>query len=462
MTSVLVVGGGPAGLAAAYRLSEARDVDVHLLERTPWLGGLAAGFQHGDFTLDYGPHRLHVSTPTEVLADLQRMLGSDLRLQRRQGRIRMGERFLPFPVGPRTVLGLGVPTLMRLLGGLMVANLKRSRERPGSYEAALRARLGGPLYELFYGPYAEKVWGRSGTAIAADQADRRVNQRGPTDLLLLAMGRGEGRSFWYPRGGFGRIPAVYAEALAARPRVTIQTSASLERVAWADGRVQAVTYSVDGTEHTVAADHVVWSAPLPGLVRRLDPAPPEEIAALATKLRHRAVVLVYMVLKRAHVGTADTYYFPERRYPFNRVIEQKNFSADMAPANRTVLGMDIACDPDDATYTASDDQLRELVLGPLESAGLVNRSEVLEVFSRRHRSAYPLYDLHHGERFERVRSWLDPFENLWLIGRQGLSLHNNTHHSLLMGYRAADAIRGGSRAGWSAMLAEFNQFRVAD
>jgi protoporphyrinogen oxidase len=457
-----MVGGGPAGLAAAFRLSQVGDVDVHLVERAPQLGGLAAGFQHGDFTLDYGPHRLHIATPPEVLADLQRMLGSDLRLQRRHGRIRLGGRFLPYPVGPATVLGLGPATIVRLLGGLIAAKRNAPRQAPDSYEAVLRARLGGPLYELFYGPYAEKVWGRSGTAIAADQADRRVNQRGLGDLVRLALGQGEGRSFWYPRGGFGRIPAGYVEALAKRPRVTIQTSANVERVAWADRRIEALTYSAGGVERTVSADHLVWSAPLPELVRRLDPALPDDVARRAAQLRHRAVVLVYLVLERTRVGTADTYYFPERHYPFNRVIEQKNFSAEMAPAHRTVLGMDIACDPDDATYDASDDRLRELVLGPLESTGLARRADVVEIFSRRFRSAYPLYDLDHSERFGRVRSWLDPIANLWLIGRQGLSLHNNTHHSLLMGYRAADAIRSDSRAGWSEQLAEFNQLRVAD
>ena len=48
------------------------------------------------------------------------------------------------------------------------------------------------------------------------------------------------------------------------------------------------------------------------------------------------------------------------------------------------------------------------------------------------------------------------------FGRQGLYLHNNTHHSLLMGYRAAEAILVNARARWPAALAEFSTFRVAD
>jgi hypothetical protein len=44
-----------------------------------------------------------------------------------------------------------------------------------------------------------------------------------------------------------------------------------------------------------------------------------------------------------------------------------------------------------------------------------------------------------------------------------LFLHNNTHHSLLMGYRAASAIRsGGDRRAWLQQVASFADFTVAD
>jgi protoporphyrinogen oxidase len=172
--------------------------------------------------------------------------------------------------------------------------------------------------------------------------------------------------------------------------------------------------------------------------------------------------MCYVALARPLVGNADTYYFPERRYPFNRIIEQKRFGDAMLPAERTVLGGDIACDPGEAVYQASDPELADLVLPALEEAGLVRREQVVEVFSRRLPAAYPLYDLEYEAPLARAQAWLSRLENLWLIGRQGLYLHNNTHHSLLMGYRAADAITSGGRAGWPATLDEFAAFRVAD
>jgi protoporphyrinogen oxidase len=134
----------------------------------------------------------------------------------------------------------------------------------------------------------------------------------------------------------------------------------------------------------------------------------------------------------------------------------------MIPANRTVLGLDLACDRDDAVYNASDEELARLVLPALEEAGLVQPRDVLEVFSRRFGSAYPIYGLGYAQRQAPAFAWLGQLPNLWLLGRQGLYLHNNTHHSLLMGYQGADAIRQQTRAAWPTRLAEFATFRVAD
>jgi protoporphyrinogen oxidase len=338
----------------------------------------------------------------------------------------------------------------------------------------LRARLGGPLYRAFYGPYAEKVWGLPGRCLAAGQAERRVNQRGIADLTRMVLGRGPGRRYLYPRGGFGRIPDAYAAALATAPNVTLRCDAAVESVSWCPSgpgstpaRVTHLRYATPSCPSlSVPVSDLIWTAPLGELIRRLDPPPPERVRRAAARLRYRAVVLCYVTLNTPSAGLADTYYFPERRFPFNRVTEQKRFSPLTVPPDRTVLCMDLACDPHDPTFGATDDGLRALVFPALEEAGLL-AGPVEEVFSRRFRHAYPVYDLDSAAALRAVTDWLSQIPNLWVIGRQGLFLHNNTDHSLLMGYRTADAISasasaGGDRREWASALETFASFRVAD
>jgi protoporphyrinogen oxidase len=177
----------------------------------------------------------------------------------------------------------------------------------------------------------------------------------------------------------------------------------------------------------------------------------------------RAVVIAYVLVSRDVVGQADTYYFPEARFPFNRVMEQKQFSRALVPGNRTVLVMDLPCDPDDERFAAPDETVLAEIAPALEAAKLADRREITACWTVRFRSAYPIYELDTAARLTAAHAWADGVDNLWLAGRQGLFLHNNTHHSLLMGYRAAAAIQAGAdRADWLREVASFADFTVAD
>jgi protoporphyrinogen oxidase len=456
---VAVVGGGPAGLAAAYRLSRNQDINVVLLERAPSFGGLAAGMEHEGMRLDFGPHRLHQATDPEVFADLKSLLGADLLLQPRRGRIMLLGRSLPYPPGPTAALALGVSTSIRLGLGLIFQRGARAETVP-TYESAVVARLGRPLYDMFYGPYAEKVWGLPGNELAAEQANRRVNQRGVRDILRLVARSGRQSHYYYPAGGFGRIPEAYVQALKSRMNVTLVSSASITAVRAVGGSVAQLTYTRGDVATTIDVDQLVWSAPVTELARLAGAR--SEVQQAAGRLRYRSLVLAYLQLPISHLGDADTYYFPERRFPFNRIAEQKNFGGDTVPDDRTVLVMDLACDANDERFTATDDSIRELVVAGLRASGLLQH-DPSGFWTRRFRYAYPIYDLTSSASLACLHAWADSLPNVWLIGRQGLFLHNNTHHSLLMGYKATDAIsQGWSRDRWKEQLEVFGQFSVED
>ena len=97
---IVVLGAGPAGLAAAYKLAVERRRPVTVVERQARVGGNAASFVVDGIPVDFGSHRLHPSTSPAVMADIRRLLGSDLLDRPRHGRIRLRGRWVHFPLKP--------------------------------------------------------------------------------------------------------------------------------------------------------------------------------------------------------------------------------------------------------------------------------------------------------------------------------------------------------------------------
>ena len=94
---LVVLGAGPAGLAAAWRAAR-RGLKVTLLERAERVGGLAGSFDVAGFRVDHGSHRLHPSTPAPLISDLRGLLGPDLQSRPRNGRLRIAGRWVGFPL----------------------------------------------------------------------------------------------------------------------------------------------------------------------------------------------------------------------------------------------------------------------------------------------------------------------------------------------------------------------------
>ena len=123
---VIVLGAGPAGLAAANGLAR-RGLSVHLVEAQAAVGGNAGSFELAGLRVDFGSHRLHPASHPAVFAELRELLGEDLLERPRHGRIRLLGRWIHFPlrpldlalrVDPRFAAGVGLDLARRLLPGL--------------------------------------------------------------------------------------------------------------------------------------------------------------------------------------------------------------------------------------------------------------------------------------------------------------------------------------------------------
>ena len=402
---IAVVGAGPTGLAAAWRAARAGH-EVVVLERAPTVGGMAASFDVAGLRVDHGSHRLHPSTAPAILTALRELLGDDLQTRPRHGRIRLQDRWVAFPLRAASLLRQAPPAFALRAGrDTIIRPVHRARQRlehswrapaarqrlraggasrlsddrpaigrhSGGHVAqeetfadVVRDGLGPTVLDSFYGPYARKLWDTEPDELAGELARRRISSSSPVDIARrLARGRRNGGpTFLYPRTGFGAISEALADA-AVTAGADLRLSCGVRRLTAVGGwRLE-----LDGGGRLDVAQ--VWStAPLAALAGAIEPPPPPAVAAAAGRLRHRAMVLLYLVLDRPQWTPFDAHYFPGPEVMASRLSEPRNYRDNPDdPPDRTVLCAEIPCWQGDETWRASDGVLAERLVAELGRLG---------------------------------------------------------------------------------------------
>ena len=449
---IVVLGGGPAGLAAAWFAARAGH-EVTLVEAADHVGGMAASRTVAGLRVDHGSHRLHPATDPELLAELRALLGDDLQTRPRHGRIKLAGRWVGFPLRTGDLLRSLPPAFAgRAALDSVTSPLRRPRE--DTFDARLRAGLGPAVVDGFYGPYSHKLWGTDADDLDGDLARKRVSAGSPAAIArkLLRGASPEGRVFLYPRRGFGQIPEAIADAAVAAGAQLRLGSA----VAGIDLGRPAVTLA-DG--EVLEATSVLSTLPL-GVLSSMAGGP-------GVELRQRAMLLVYLVLDQPRWTEFDAHYLPDPRHPVARLSEPKNYRESVDdPPGTTVLCAEVACWEGDELWSASAAELGRTVAEALAAEGLPP-VEPVDVEVVRLPRVYPLFEPGYAWKLARVEAWLAAAagDRVVTLGRQGLFVPDNTHHVLAMGRAAAGCLREDgtldSRA-WAEARASFRAFVVED
>lgn len=468
---VTILGAGPAGVAAAYALSKSGDHSVRVLERADQVGGNSSSFQIEDVWCDFGSHRFHPVADPHVLADVKDILGDDLLLRPRHGRIRLGGRWIHFPLKPvDAVLKLPKPFAVKLLADSALKKFRKKSEGPRTFSTVLHDGLGPTIAENFYFPYVKKLWGLEPDELAVKLAERRISGSSVGKILMKMMRQLPGlRSetagrFYYPRKGFGQIVTDTA-ARAEANGVNFDFGSNISRIERDGNKVVAYWLKDDSGERRIPVDRLWSTIPISTLVRLMDPAPPEDVLAAANAIQFRGMILIYLVLETDQFTEYDAHYFPELSIPISRMSEPKNYNASVEPRGKTVLCAELPADPGDAYWSKSDDELGALYREWLEGVGLPVKARTIKTETRRLAHAYPVYDLEYEAKFNAMDKWLAGIDGLLTFGRQGLFAHDNTHHAYAMAYGAANCLRAdGSfdEARWAAYREEFEHHVVED
>jgi protoporphyrinogen oxidase len=465
---VIVLGGGPAGVGAAFQLRRLNRAHVTLVEANPAVGGNSGSFEHAGQRLDYGSHRLHPACDPEILADIRALLGDDLLDRPRHGRIRLRGRWIHFPLKP-------VDLLLRLDPGFafgtlrdMIVRRKPTGSSTESFASVLEGSLGPTICRDFYFPYARKIWGAEPQALSAIQARRRVAAGSFGKLLRKVLSAvpgfkppGSGR-FFYPRRGFGQISEAYADA-ASRAGADVMLGWRATRVA-RDGEQWVVHLEREGETRTLRANHMWSTLPVTMLAKMMTPGPSDDVMAAASGIDYRAMLLVYVTLPVQQFTPFDAHYFPEAALSITRLSEPKNYAAVSEPTGSTTLCAELPCSPNDQFWNMSDEELGELVTGDLARAGLPVPATPTGVYVRRLRFAYPIYQPGYEVAFNALDEWASALPNVLTFGRQGLFAHDNTHHALRMAYAATDCLGpdGFDDVRWAMYRKEFESHVVED
>lgn len=435
---VVVVGAGPAGLLAALDAAQAGH-EVVVLEAADHVGGMAASVEVGGQRVDLGSHRLHPSTAPELLARLRDLLGDDLQVRPRHGRISLGGRWLAFPLRTADLLA-HLPPRLSLGAARDAFTAPLRRPRADTFAEVVRAGLGPTVADAFYRPYVTKLWGLSPEELTGELARRRVSARSAAGVLSrLVPRRGAAvakRTFLYPRTGFGAISEALADAAVAAG-AELRLGSAVDRLVLGDHAGAVVVGTTAGEE--IEAGRVWSTAPLPAVARWAEPAPPPAALDAASALGHRGLVLVYLVVDRPCWTEYDAHYFPAADNPVARLSEPKNYRDGPDPQGTTVLCAEVPADVGDATWEATPEALGELVREALVRLALPDPSP-MAVEVRRLPRVYPRYRVGHEADLEAVEAWARTHPRLLTFGRQGLFVPDNTHHALAMGAAAAAAL----------------------
>lgn len=443
--TVAVIGAGPAGLTASWKLSEA-GVDVCVFEAdSKYVGGIAKTVEYRGFRFDIGGHRFF-SKSEEIESLWTELLGNDLLVRPRSSRIFYAGKFYSYPLNAKEAfLNLGSIETARCILSFAWARLF-PRHPTRSFEDWVSNQFGKRLFEIFFKTYTEKVWGMRCDEISADWAAQRIqglSLAGAIWSSLLPQKHSSSRSrtiktlinsFRYPRLGPGMMWEEAAHRTKASGGQILMGAKVTKLMKIASPSQWRVFYSsADGSQDHRDFSHVISSAPLRELMHSIEPRPSDAALDASNSLRYRDFLTVALIVKPSNPFSDNWIYIHDPSVKVGRIQNFGSWSPELVPDPQLACyGMEYFCFEGDGLWNRSDESLVDLAKGELAKLGLVNPEDVIDGIVVRQAKAYPVYDDHYATHVDCIRRELDAhYPNLFLVGRNGMHKYNNQDHSMM-------------------------------
>jgi len=327
-------------------------------------------------------------------------------------------------------------------------------------------RFGRELYRTFFRDYTEKVWGVTCDKISAEWGTQRVKGlsitkavahharklfRRKEDLVQKQTETSLIEQFLYPKFGPGQLWEEVARQITEMGG-EIVTGYLVTRVERGGSRITAVEARNAGTGEvrTYRGDLFFSTMAVKDLIQAMDPPAPGAVREVADQLVYRDFLTVGLLCNqlklrddhaKAQSLIKDNWiYIQEPDVRVGRVQIFNNWSPYMvSDPSKVWIGLEYFCFEGDDLWRMSDADLIRLGTAELAKIDIVDEGQVLDGTVLRMDKTYPAY-FGSYHRFPEVRSFVDRFENLFLVGRNGMHKYNNQDHSMLAAMVAVDNI----------------------
>ena len=500
-SKAIIIGAGPAGLTAAIELQRQSGIKPILIEASHEIGGISRTVRYKGNRMDIGGHRFFSKSDRVMRWWLELMpveagesKEGELRYQgqqrdlpqaaavhdpktedlvmlvrQRKSRIYFLRRFFDYPISLKaaTFINLGFVRTLRCGVSYMRSALLPQREEK-SLEDFIINRFGKQLYLTFFKSYTEKVWGVPCNEISAEWGAQRIkglSLKGVVAHFLKKTfgGKPSGdiaqkktetsliEKFLYPKLGPGQLWEHAAELVRAGGG-EIHFGIQVDRVHIDGNRITSIEGMNEAGERVrFAGDYFFSTMPVRDLVRAIRATAPGSVPAAVTEvaegLMYRDFITVGLLASRLAVKEKDGaplkdnwIYIQEPDVVVGRLQIFNNWSPWLVSApDKVWIGLEYFCNDTDDLWKLSDEQMSKFAIEEIAKIGILKAEDVEDSHVVRVPKTYPAY-FGSYDRFEVIRNYLDGFENLFLVGRNGMHKYNNQDHSMLTAMTAVENI----------------------
>ena len=437
---ILIIGAGPTGLAAAYRLRELGYTNFLLLEASDHVGGLASSEKSANgFIYDIGGHVLFSHYPYfDRLFD--KLLGNEFQELKRESWVWMFDRFLPYPF-QNNIKYLPREVVLECLLGLIEAQ-KRPVDLSAfkNFEELIYGVFGQGIAKYFMMPYNFKVWAHPPCMMNKEWIGERVSVVDIKRVLgNVVLDRdevtwGPNATFKYPRyGGTGGIferMKPYVDDQLRLNTAIVGVDAERKEVILADGSREKY-------------DVLLSTIPMDLFVAGMAGDVPESVVDASQRLRHSGSYIVGVGIKQPSPSNKNWMYFPESNCPFYRVTYLSNYSPEVVPDPTTHYSL--LCEISRSPFKPVDrDRVVEETITGLVNAKLISerdRDDIVDVHVISREYTYPIPSLERDAALKEIHPYLES-KDIYSRGRFGAWRYEvgNMDHSVAQGVEWVDRI----------------------